>query len=109
MYSELSKAFGDSVRLFPHLDRCDIAIGNEVGIDVKDYRDPARLARKLNRSLGGLRLYPRKIVAVASRRASDKEYVPRLREQLSLALRQTLVVDSVDSIIRELKKEAHRV
>lgn len=49
------RAAGIPAYLYPHLDRCDVAIGEEVGVDVKDYRDPTRLARYLNKGIGGWR------------------------------------------------------
>lgn len=105
MYHELCNVYGEAVRLYPHLDRCDVSIGNEIGIDVKDYRDPVRLARKLNRGLGGLRMYPRMILGVATRRAIDKEYIPRLKEHLLPTNRDALNIESVENVIKRLKTE----
>ncbi|SFQ79982.1 hypothetical protein SAMN04515668_4525 [Hymenobacter arizonensis] len=105
LYNGLRTLFGDTVQLYPHQDRCDVAIGDDIGIDVKDYQDPVSLARKLNHSLGGLRLYPRKILAVATRRAGQAQYLDRLREQLLPPLRRTLQVLSVDQVLKILKEE----
>ena len=92
--------------LYPHSDRCDVSIGEEVGVDVKDYRDPAPLARRLNRDESGLNLYPnRRIVAVADRRVrNNREYIPRLKEGLMPDIRESIEILSVGSTIRELTK-----
>ncbi|WP_102126680.1 MerR family transcriptional regulator [Deinococcus planocerae] len=108
LYRALRRVHGAAVQLYPREDACDVSLGDEIGIDVKDYRDPARLARKLNGSLGGLRLYSRTILAVASRRARNEAYLPRLREHLVPGLRQTLEVRSVDEVIDLLAQETHR-
>jgi len=93
----------DQVELYPHSDRCDVAIGEEVGVDVKDYQDPVRLARRLNRSIGGLSSYPERILAIAQRRWSAT-YRDRLLEQLSPQRRDALQVMSVSQAISYLKK-----
>lgn len=96
---------GIAASLYPHSDRCDVAIGEDVGIDVKDYRNPSRLARKLNQGIGGLATYGRPILAVADRRAQDGDYIARLREQLLPEHRQRLEVLSLSQAIRVLKRE----
>jgi hypothetical protein len=105
LFHGLHAFLGDTVQLYPHQDRCDVSVGNEIGIDVKDYQDPVSLARKLNHSLGGLRLYPRKILAIASRRARQGQYLDRLREQLLPAVRRSLQVMSVDQVLDTLQRE----
>lgn len=84
--------------LYPNSDRCDVAIGEEVGIDVKDYRSPILLGRRLNRSIGGLIHYKLRILAIAQRRWSSA-YTELLVEQLSPDLQTTLKVMSVDETI----------
>lgn len=98
---------GIPATLYPHADRCDVAIGDRVGVDVKDYRDPARLASVLNRGLGGLAGYPRAIVAIADRRARAGDYLPRLREQLLPEHRRRLEILSVTGALRALRRD-HR-
>jgi hypothetical protein len=93
---------GLHAELYPHRDRCDVALNEQVGIDVKDYADPVRLARKLNRGIGGLAYYPRAILAVADRRARTAGYLDRLREQLTPSTRRRLEVLSVQETIRAL-------
>src|SRR5439155_1881763 len=93
-----------NAHLYPHSDRCDVAVGEEIGVDVKDFRDPVRLARRLNRSLGGLALYPRVIVAVADRRALGTAYIERLREQLTDDVARRVEVWSVRETLRLLRR-----
>lgn len=104
LYDALRRA-GVDADLYPHSDRCDVAVADDVGVDVKDYRDPARLARKLNRSIGGLAHYERRILAIADRRARHGDYLARLREQLTPETRQQLEVLSVSETIRALKRD----
>jgi hypothetical protein len=107
LYDALRKA-GIAADLYPHADRCDVAIGDEAGVDVKDYRDPVRLARKLNQGIGGMLHYPRSILAVADRRARYGDYIERLREQLSSENQQRLELRSVSDTIRVLKRDFKR-
>lgn len=101
LYRALVKARGeDQMHLYPHQDRCDVAIGETVGFDVKDYRDPVQLARRLNTSLGGLHYYPERVLVIASRRAHQPEYIPLLREQLRADLRRSVQILSVTQAIR---------
>jgi hypothetical protein len=52
--------------LYPDSDACDISIDDfDIGIDVKSYASPTLLSRSLNRSIGGLKKYTRKIIAVS--------------------------------------------
>ena len=93
-------------RLYPYSDRCDVSIGEEIGVDVKDYQDPVALARRLNRGVPGLMRYPkRRIVALADRRVRyNREYIPRLKESLMTQLREDIEILSVTSTINELTK-----
>lgn len=93
-----------NVNLYPYSDRCDISIGDYIGIDVKDYHDPVRLAYRLNRSIGGLNFYSTKILAVAQRRWSNV-YRDRLIEQLDRHPRELLEIMSVDQVITRYKRE----
>lgn len=102
LFRELHRFYGSVVSLYPHVDRCDVSVGNEIGIDVKDYRDPIRLARKLNRDLGGLRLYPRRIVAIANRRTVDESYMVRFKEQLVPSTRDVIEIMTVQDVIDSL-------
>lgn len=93
----------DRVRLYPHSDRCDVAVDDLIGIDVKDYRDPVRLAQRLNRSIGQLDYYPERILAIARRRLKLPFYKDRLLEHLSLTRQSQLKVMSVDEAIVYVK------
>ncbi len=104
LYDVLRRA-GIPASLYPHSDRCDVSIGDDVGVDVKDYREPVHLARRLNRGIGGLAHYRRSILAVADRRARIGDYVERLREQLLPELRQRVEVRSVSETARLLKRD----
>lgn len=102
VYHELRKVHGEAVSLYPLTDACDVGLGALIGVDVKDYRDPVRLGRKLNEGIGRLSLYRRKILAVATRRAREESYLPRLIETLSPALKKRLEVMSVEDAIENL-------
>lgn len=104
LYDALKRA-GIPAALYPHSDRCDVSIGDDVGVDVKDYREPVHLARRLNRGIGGLAHYRRSILAVADRRARIGDYIERLREQLLPELRQRVEVRSVSETARVLKRD----
>lgn len=63
---DLAEDCGHDVQLYPESDACDIAIdGYDIGIDVKSYSSPILLARALNRSIGRLTMYHKKIIAVS--------------------------------------------
>lgn len=93
----------DHVRLYPHSDWCDVSIGEEVGVDVKDYRDPARLAQRLNRSIGRLDQYPTRILAIAQRRWTPT-YGAMLVEHLTPERRRELQVMNIKQTIHVLKR-----
>lgn len=105
LYHALREVHGDTVHLYPDEDRCDVSLGTRIGVDVKDYANPARLAAKLNSGIGGLRLYDHKILAVAARRARTDQYLARLKEKLTPHLRRTIDVMGVDEAIELLRKE----
>ncbi|MEC3768776.1 restriction endonuclease-related protein [Cupriavidus sp. SS-3] len=51
--------------LYPARDKCDVSLDNNaIGIDVKSHANPFLLADTLNRSVGGLDLFPKKIIAI---------------------------------------------
>lgn len=105
LYHALTGIYGEeAVKLYPMQDACDVSIEPHIGIDVKDYRDPVRLARKLNSGLGRLRMYRQMYLAVASRRCRDPHYLQALKAQLTPRLQETLTVLSVDEAIFKLKE-----
>lgn len=105
MYDELRKirAIKDQVELYPHSDRCDVAVGEQIGVDVKDYRSPVNLAYTLNRKPSLLGEYPVRILAIADRRW-DKLYGERLREKLRPEHRSLQVMNVTDAI-KFIKKQ----
>lgn len=105
LYHAVREVHGEAVHLYPDEDRCDVSLGTAISVDVKDYANPVRLAAKLNNGIGGLRLYDRKILAVAARRARTDQYIARLKERLTPHLRRSLDVMGVDEAIETLKKE----
>lgn len=68
LFDALRQVRGD-VTLYPNEDEADIAIGgdHEVGLDLKDHRHMASLARHFQKSRGGLSSYRRAIVVVTDR------------------------------------------
>ncbi|MFC4454111.1 hypothetical protein [Deinococcus sonorensis] len=103
VYRELTDSGLRDVTLYPHLDRCDVSVGEHTGVDVKDHANPARLAKTLSDSIGGLSHYRRRILAVADRRAREDQYIDRLVENLSASTRRTLTVLSVTDTIALIK------
>jgi len=56
---------GLQVELYPERDLCDVSInGRAIGIDAKSYSSPVSLALRLNRNIGGLINYRRRIIAI---------------------------------------------
>jgi hypothetical protein len=110
VYRELQAVFGSNkVLLYPHHDRCDVALGESWAIDVKDHYDPQRLASQLNDHLGGMLHYPpgQRILAIATRRAAQPNYLKYLRQALKPEVRRTIEVLSVKATIQKLKKIPH--
>lgn len=88
-------------RLYPDLDRVDIAIGKQIGIDLKNYSSPTLLGRKLASSLGGLSAYPEKWLVIPDRllrRSSDYRF--RLMEALGDTTRRLKVLSVTEAIER---------
>jgi hypothetical protein len=106
---DAAKGIGYAVELYPEEDACDIGInGREIGIDAKNYSSPVCLARKLNVSIGGLRNYETRVIAVSDHLVqSRRDYTAVLRSEL---LRKgdpaTLRVMTVSQVIAWLRKEA---
>ncbi|MDR6218232.1 hypothetical protein [Deinococcus soli (ex Cha et al. 2016)] len=102
LYRHLRGIHGDATHLYPQRDACDVAVGPDHGVDVKDYADPVQLATKLNAGIGRFRLYQHKYLAVATRRTKDPSYIPRLKERLTPSLRRDLTILSVDDAMQQL-------
>lgn len=82
---------GLSATLYPARDKCDLALdGDTVGIDVKSHSNPFVLAESLNRGLGGLELFPTKIIAVNDQALSRfPDYINILRREFKVSCRPT--------------------
>ncbi len=75
---------GLDAELYPESDLCDVAInGRNIGIDGKSYTSPVSLALRLNRSIGGLIYYRRRIIAVSDSLIEDRpDYLSTLHSTL---------------------------
>lgn len=82
---------GIPCELYPDGDLCDVAIGDHIGVDVKAYASPVTLAMKLNRSVGGLARYPRRVLAVP-------DYVVGRRPGYLEVLEDSLAGDAATSL-----------
>jgi hypothetical protein len=98
---------GLDAELYPESDLCDIAINEKaIGIDAKSYTSPVTLALRLNRSIGGLIYYRRRILAVSDRLIEDNpSYISTLKSTLDKkGDAASLEIMSVSSVIEFLKK-----
>jgi hypothetical protein len=63
---DTARQYGLNAELYPESDLCDVSINERaIGIDAKSYTSPVSLALRLNRSIGGLIHYRRRIIAVS--------------------------------------------
>ena len=102
-----AKIYGLDAELYPESDQCDVAIGDRaIGIDAKSYRSPVLLALKLNRSIGGLIFYKKRIVAITDELIEDcSGYLSTLRSLLDKkGETATLQVMSVSSVIENIQR-----
>jgi DNA-binding transcriptional MerR regulator len=83
LYDE-AKRRGLDAELYPECDLCDVSIGGRaIGIDAKSYLSPISLALRLNRSIGGLIQYQRRIIAVGDELLDiDPDYIATVRDGL---------------------------
>lgn len=96
-----------NAELYPESDLCDVAINERaIGIDAKSYTSPVTLALRLNRSIGGLIHYRRRILAVSDRLIEDNpSYISTLISTLDKkGDPASLEIMSVSSVIDFLKK-----
>ena len=63
LYRALADA-GLAVSLYPYRDRVDVAVGDEIGIDLKTYASPEILGARFRKGLGGLAHYPQKLIVI---------------------------------------------
>lgn len=88
--------------LYPARDKCDLSTdGDRVGIDVKSHANPFVLATTLNRSIGGLELFSKKIIAV------NDQAISRFPDYLDIARRECersdVEITSVSALRRKLR------
>lgn len=105
---DFARRHGLSAELYPDSDLCDISInGRAIGIDAKSYLSPVSLALRLNRSIGGLVHYRRRIVAVSDQLVEQNpSYLSTLRSTLDKkgdpATLETFTVSSVIQLLQDL-------
>lgn len=86
--------------LYPGADRCDVSLGDTIGVDVKSYESPVSLAMRLNqKGIGGLVDYERRILAVPDFIASRPSYLDTLKDALETADTRSLEVRPVSRVI----------
>jgi DNA-binding transcriptional MerR regulator len=101
---------GLQAELYPENDLCDVAIdGRAIGIDAKSYSSPISLALRLNRSIGGLINYRRRIIAVGDEHlALRADYIATVRSCLDKhGDPGTLEIRSVSWVIQMLRNLKH--
>lgn len=101
---------GLSAELYPESDLCDVGIeGRAIGIDAKSYSSPISLGLRLNRGIGGLINYRRRIVAVGDDLLStNPDYISMLRSVLEPRGDQsTLEILDVSSVLTMLRRLRH--
>ena len=98
---------GLDAELYPESDQCDIGINRRnIGIDAKSYTSPVSLALRLNRSIGGLVHYRRRIIAVSDQLIEERpDYLSTFQSVLDKkGDAATLEILSVSQVIELLKK-----
>jgi hypothetical protein len=102
-----AKTYGLDAQLYPESDQCDVAIGDRaIGIDAKSYRSPVLLALKLNRDIGGLIFYRKRIVAISDELIEDcPGYISTVNSLLDKKSETaSLQIMSVSSVIKNIKE-----
>lgn len=98
---------GLNAELYPESDLSDVAINERmIGIDAKSYTSPVSLALRLNRSIGGLINYRRRILAVSDQLLEDNpNYLSTLKSTLDKkGDPATLEVMPVSSVLEFVKR-----
>lgn len=102
---------GLDAELYPESDLCDIGINRRnIGIDAKSYTSPVSLALRLNRSIGGLIHYRRRIIAVSDRLIEERpDYLSTFRSAIDkkgdTATLEILSVSQVIELLKAIKYE----
>jgi hypothetical protein len=111
IYDE-ARARGLPAEIYPETDLCDVAIGGRaIGIDAKSYASPVSLAIRLNRSIGGLVNYWRRVIAIGDEHIDiNPDYLSTLRSCLDKCGEPgTLEIMPVSSVINMLSgKDANK-
>jgi len=96
-----------NAELYPESDLCDVSINERaIGIDAKSYTSPVSLALRLNRSIGGLIHYRRRIITVSDQLIEENpSYISTLKSTLDKkGDPATLEIWLVSSVIEFLKQ-----
>jgi hypothetical protein len=107
---DAARNLGLNAELYPDSDLCDISIDDrQIGIDVKSYFSPVSLALRLNRSIGGLIHYRRRILAISDRSIEfNPGYLSTLRSVLDKkGDPATLQIVPVSEVIKLLQEKHH--
>jgi hypothetical protein len=110
IYDEANRS-GIVAELYPECDLCDVAIGGRaIGIDAKSYSSPVSLALRLNRTIGGLTHYRRRIIAVGDELLDiDRDYIATVRSCLEKrGDPATLEILPVSKVIASVSRAAGR-
>ena len=102
-----AKTYGLDAQLYPKSDQCDVSINDSaIGIDAKSYRSPVLLALKLNRSIGGLIHYSRRIIAITDELIEDcPGYISTVNSLLNQKSdAKSLKIMSVSSVIENIQE-----
>ena len=82
LFDAMRKA-GLNAALYPFQDRVDIAVGDDLGIDLKAYVSPEILGTKFKKGLGGLAAYTTKWLVIPDALvAQTPNYLERLRSAM---------------------------
>ncbi|GBF05516.1 hypothetical protein DAERI_050025 [Deinococcus aerius] len=98
---------GVPAELYPHSDKCDVSLGGNTGVDVKNYRDAHALARKMSADPGGLKEYRVPVLAVPDARAAQPGYLSALKRGLKRGPGARLRVMTVREVKRDIRELAH--
>lgn len=105
-----AQRLGLDSELYPESDACDVSIGGSaIGIDAKSYSNPISLALRLNRGIGGLIGFRRRIVAVSDDMiAMNPQYLTTLRSTLEPKGDQRtlefMTVSGVHAMLKEIRR-----
>jgi REase associating with pPIWI_RE len=109
IYDE-ARGQGLDAELYPQSDLCDVSIDRYgVGIDAKSYTSPVSLALRLNRGIGGLVNYRRRMIAVGDELiAARPDYIVTARSMLDRkGDPATLELQPVSAIRAHLRRGRH--